>query len=81
MPPALYSKGGTMILKTKNKLLDIDKIVAIEDTDDGINILFGTFVMQLHGTEAKSVKKAFMQHVKSYLYDENLERIRGGYKS
>ena len=70
-----------MILKTKNKYIDIDKIIAVEIIkEDPLDIImvFGTFVMTAKAEEAEAVMRAYKQTIVSYLYDENLKRIKGG---
>ena len=67
-----------MVIKTKTKILDIDSIKAIEIMKEEpmeIAVVLGSIVITLQGEEAEGVLKAYLQTVKSFLYNENLERI------
>ena len=66
-----------MVLKTKDMIIDIDKVTFIHDTEQMVCV-DGQGVHLRFNDDFEAVKKAYDWNTRTFQYDKNLNRIKGG---
>ena len=73
-------KGGDMVLNLDDDfLIDVDQIIAVIPQDRMI-IVNGAVLTIERDEHMKAIQKAFKWSHSSYMYDKNLNKIKGGNK-